>query len=75
MSVSDKKSLNVELSWNGKGKTRLEIPWLDPINKIPVLAKEFPISSQLVLFHQDLLGCGVFFLNKHGWSARLACLY
>ena len=42
---------------------------LDLINKIPVLAKEFLISLQLLLFHQDLLCCG-FLLNKHGWSAH-----
>lgn len=58
MSGLGEESLNVELRWDRKGKTRLETPWLGLINKIPVMAKEFLISSQLFLFHQDLLGCG-----------------
>lgn len=60
MSVLDKKPINVELSWSGRGKMRLQILWLGLINEIPVLAKEILISSQLLLFHQDLSG-GCFF--------------
>lgn len=54
---------------------RLQIPWLGLINEIPVLAKELLISLQLLLFHQDLLGCCFFFLNEHGWSAHVWHVY
>jgi len=62
MSVLDQKSLKVELSCSGKGKMRLQIPLLGLINERPVLAKEFLISSQLLLSHQDV-GLVVFFFK------------
>lgn len=35
----------------------LKTLWLGFINKTPVLGKGFLISSQLLLYHQHLLGC------------------
>lgn len=70
MSVLDKKSLNVELSWRRKGKMGLKTLWLGFINKIPVLGKGFLISSQLLLFHQHLLDCVLGFF-AHCFFVRL----
>lgn len=45
-----KEIIKCSAVWEREGETRLKIPWLGLIKKIPVLDKEVLISSQLLCF-------------------------